>query len=57
MAMSCADALRTLLDQMDYTAKPPACRPTDMVGAVVPAEVLQLCREALATEKNRSGYY
>jgi len=42
-----ATALRVLLDQVDYTAK--ACRPNEMVGAVLSREVIAMCREALAT--------
>jgi hypothetical protein len=48
--LTCADALRTLLDQVDYMADPPACRVNEMVGAVLPTEVIALCREALANE-------
>jgi hypothetical protein len=41
-------ALRTLLDQVDYMADPPACRVNEMVGATLPKEVLTLCHEALS---------
>lgn len=44
--MDPATALRVLLDQVDYTKG--ACTPTEMVGAVLPREVITLCREALA---------
>lgn len=49
--LSCRAALLTLLDQVDYAASPPACRVNEMVGAVIPAEVLKLCRHALASER------
>jgi hypothetical protein len=41
-----AAALALLLDQVDYTAG--ACRLTEMVGAVLPTEVIALCRRSLA---------
>jgi hypothetical protein len=44
--MDPATALRVLLDQVDYTAG--ACAPTEMVGAVLPRDVIALCRNALA---------
>ena len=43
--MDVAAALRTLLDQVDYTDG--ACRPNEQVGAVLPAPVIKLCRDAL----------
>lgn len=46
--MNVATALRTLLDQVDYTAG--ACRPNELVGAVLPAEIIKLCRDALAAD-------
>lgn len=42
--MDCRTALLTLLDQVDYTAG--ACRPNEMVGAVLDKRVIELCREA-----------
>ncbi len=42
--MDCRTALLTLLDSMDYTVG--NCRPNEMVGAVVPAEMIRMCREA-----------
>jgi hypothetical protein len=44
--MNCRTALMTLLDQVDYTAR--NCRVNEMVGAVLPEEIIILCREALA---------
>ena len=41
-------ALLVLLDQVDYTAA--ACGPTEMVGAVLPIEVIRLARQALAED-------
>jgi hypothetical protein len=41
-----AAALAVLLDQVDYTNN--ACRPNEMVGAVLPIEVIELCRSRLA---------
>ena len=46
--MDVATALRTLLDQVDYTAG--NCRPNEMVGAVLEAGVIKLCRDALAAQ-------
>ena len=40
-----AEALQLLLDQVDYTAG--ACSVTEMVGAVLPLEVIQRCKAAL----------
>jgi hypothetical protein len=37
------EALRLLLDQVDYTNG--ACGPTELVGAVLPRDVIALCRE------------
>jgi len=42
--LDCRTALLTLLDQIDYTAG--NCRPNEMIGAILPANVLALCREA-----------
>jgi hypothetical protein len=39
-----ASALRLLLDQVDYTTG--ACRPTEMVGAVLPQAVLTVAHAA-----------
>ena len=39
------DALKLLLDQVDYTRG--YCRPNEMIGALVSAEVMRLCRKAL----------
>jgi hypothetical protein len=47
--MDVESALRTLLDHVDYTAG--NCAPNEMVGALVPAQVINLCREALKTAK------
>lgn len=48
--MTVEAALRTLLDQVDYTAG--NCTPNEMVGAVLPREVIKLCRDALAAAKS-----
>jgi len=42
--MDCKTALLTLLDQVDYTTG--ACDATEMVGAVLPKEVIALARSA-----------
>ena len=42
--MDTRTALLTVLDQVDYTNK--ACAPTEMVGAVLPKEVIKLARDA-----------
>jgi len=46
--MDCKTALLTILDQVDYTAG--NCRATEMVGAVLPKEVIKLAREAIASQ-------
>lgn len=47
--LTCKEALQVVLDCVDYT-KPanPACRATEMVGAVLPKEVIAKAREAIA---------
>ena len=46
--MDCRTALLTVLDQVDYTSG--ACGVTEMVGAVLPKEVIALARKAIADE-------
>lgn len=43
-------ALRTILDQVDYTSG--ACRPNELVGAVLPTEVIQLCKDSLDADRS-----
>lgn len=43
--MTVREALLTVLDAVDYTSE--ACRPNEMVGAVLPEEVIKLARDAL----------
>lgn len=50
--MNCKVALQTILDQVDYTNK--ACRPNEMVAAVLPVEVIELAKEAIAKEPQTS---
>lgn len=45
----CITALRVILDQVDYTSG--ACRPNEMVGAVLPKEIIEMARKALALAK------
>jgi hypothetical protein len=53
-ATNLAAALRLLLDHVDYTTG--ACRLNEMVGAALPREVIQLCRDRLAFHvKLRAG--
>ena len=44
--MMCRDALLLLLDQVDYTSG--ACSLTEMIGACLPVEVIEKCRDAIA---------
>lgn len=44
--LSTAEALRLILDQVDYTKG--ACGPTELVGAVLSTQVIEICRRALA---------
>src|SRR5258708_6825333 len=46
--MTTREALLLILDQVDYTAG--NCSITEMVGAVLPKEVIELCRKAIADE-------
>jgi hypothetical protein len=45
-AVTPAEALRLLLDHVDYTKD--ACSLTEKVGAVLPPEVIKICHEALS---------
>lgn len=45
MTMTPLEALLLLLDQVDYMSG--ACRINEAVGAVLPVEVIELCREAI----------
>lgn len=49
------EALLLVLDQVDYTRH--ACRPDEMVGAVLPREVIDIARAALerAQEKGNAN--
>jgi len=51
------DALRqcllVVLDCVDYTAN--ACRPTDMVSAVLPRNIIENARRALEKNSARNG--
>jgi hypothetical protein len=42
------EALQLLLDSVDYTAG--ACSVTEMVGAVLPVEVIEIARQALRND-------
>jgi hypothetical protein len=48
-----AEALRLLLDQVDYTVG--ACGATELVGAVLPRDVIEKCHEALAAVEPSDG--
>ena len=43
--MTVAEALRTILNAIDYTSG--ACDPTEMVAAVLPSEAIERARKAL----------
>ena len=49
MILTPREALLLLLDQIDYTRG--ACSLTDMVGAALPAEVLDKCHETIEATK------
>ena len=51
--MDCRTALLTILDQVDYTSG--ACGVTEMVGAVLPKEVITLCRQAVEQSVQADG--
>lgn len=44
--MDCRTALATILDSVDYTAG--NCRPNEMVGAVLPKEMIVMARQSIA---------
>ncbi len=46
--MDCRTVLLTILDQVDYTTG--KCRPNEMVGAVLPKEIIGLARKAIAED-------
>jgi hypothetical protein len=50
MVQTLREALLVVLDQIDYTADPPACAVTEMVGAVLPVDVIKAARAALAAD-------
>jgi hypothetical protein len=51
-AMMLRIALQVVLDQIDYTQG--ACTPTEMVGACLPREVLEMAHEVLENTKEQS---
>lgn len=51
--MDCRQALKLILDQVDYTATPAACGVTDLVGAVLPRAVIDTCRAAIAEDDRK----
>lgn len=53
--MNCRTALITVLDQIDYTNG--ACGMTEMVGAVLPKEIIALARKAIAEEGNKESHF
>ena len=48
-----AGALGVILDAVDYTRG--ACRLNELIGAVLPAEVIALCHERLAAHRELKG--
>lgn len=46
--MDCKIALLTILNHVDYTTG--ACRVNEMVGAVLPKEIILLARQAISNE-------
>ena len=52
--MDCRTALLTVLDQVDYTSG--ACGVTEMVGAVLPKEIIALARKAIADEAAQQSF-
>lgn len=46
--MTCKEALQAILDAVDYTSG--ACSVTEMVGAVLPRELVILARQAIKDE-------
>jgi len=53
--MNCKSALQTILDHVDYTTG--VCQVNEMVGAVLPKEIIFLARQALASEINAPDIY
>ena len=46
-------AFMLVLDQVDYTSVVPGCRVNEMVGAVLPKEILERARKALEHDPPR----
>lgn len=50
-ALELAAVLHVILDQVDYTQR--ACRPVEMVAAVLPVSTIERARATLAAYENR----
>lgn len=46
--MDCKTALQTILDHVDYTTG--ACQVNEMIGAVLPKEIILLAKQTIADE-------
>jgi hypothetical protein len=51
--MNTREALLLILDQVDYTAG--NCGLTEMVGAVLSKEVIDICRKAIIDDAEKEG--
>jgi len=49
--MNTRDALELVLDQVDYMAG--QCRPNEMIGAILPTEIIELARKTIEDEHAR----
>ena len=53
--MNCKLALLTVLDHVDYTVG--NCGPTEMVGAILPVEIIKIARESITKEIRKEQIY
>lgn len=51
--MDCKTALAAILDSVDYTAG--NCRPNELVGTVLPEELIVIARRAIAESDRNIG--
>jgi hypothetical protein len=53
--MDIKTALLLLLDQVDYVGgknRPPSCKPNEPIGGVLPREIIEQARQALAEDQS-----
>ena len=53
--MNTEEALRIVLDHVDYMSG--ACKPTEMIGAALPTDVIRMARATLKPKKSSGSCY